>query len=80
MKKRKRLGHLSYRFGFLEVRTLLTILAAVKPRTMATTLIRISRAMETAEGERSIECFTLNVEKAIACLTETSESSIGFWP
>ena len=75
-----KLGQLRYGFGFLEVRRLLTILAAVKPRTMATTLIRISRAMVTAEGERSIECLTLNVEKEIACLTATSENSIGFWP
>ena len=50
------------------------MLAAVKPRTMAMTLIRISLAMETAEGERSIEWLMLNVEKR--CLTATSDMSI----
>lgn len=52
------------------------MLAAVKPRTMATTLMRISLAMETAEGERSIECLMLKVEKATTCLTATSERSM----
>ena len=52
------------------------MLAAVKLRTMAMTLIRISLAMETAEGERSIEWLMLNVEKATACLTVTSDMSI----
>ena len=54
------------------------MLAAVKPRTMARTLMRISLAMERAEGERSIECLMLNVEKAMACLTATSERSM-YW-
>ena len=63
-----------YCSGFLEVSTLLAMLAAVKPRTMAMTLIRISLAMETAEGERSIEWLMLNVEKR--CLTATSDMSI----
>ena len=52
------------------------MLTTVKPRTMATTLIRISRAMDIAEGERSIECLMFKVEKAMACLTATSERSI----
>ena len=52
------------------------MLAAVKPRTMAMTLMRISLAMETAEGERSIEWLMLNVEKR--CLTATSDMSI-YW-
>ena len=52
------------------------MLAAVKPRTMATTLMRISRAMETVEGDKSIECLILKDEKAMACLTATSETSI----
>ena len=34
---------------------LLTMLAAVKPVTIAITLMRISLAMETEDGEKSIE-------------------------
>lgn len=60
------------------------MLAAVKPRTMATTLMRISRAMDTVEGDKSIECLMFNVEKAMTCLTATSERSIWhlgiIWP
>ncbi len=52
------------------------MLAAVKPRTMATMLMRISRAMDRVEGDRSTECLMLSVEKAMACLTATSERSI----
>ena len=54
------------------------MLAAVKPRTMAITLMRSSRAMDRVEGDKSTECLMLNVEKAMACLTATSERSI--WP
>ena len=52
------------------------MLATVKPRTMAMTLMRISLAIETVEGDRSMECLMLRVEKAMACLTATSERSI----
>ena len=52
------------------------MLATVKPRTMAMTLMRISLAIETVEGDRSMECFMLRVEKAMACLTATSERSM----
>lgn len=44
-----------YGGDFFERRTLFTMLAAVKPTTMAIMLIRISRAIETAEGEMSTE-------------------------
>lgn len=74
------LQQLPYCSGLLEgegeASTLLTMLAAVKPRTIAIMLIRISRATERVEGDISIECLMLNVEKAMACLTETSERSI----
>ena len=60
------------------------MLATVKPRTTAITLMRISLAIETVEGDRSMECLMLRVEKAMACLTATSERSIyvlsEFWP
>ena len=52
------------------------MVAMVKPRTMAMTLMRISRAIETVDGEISMECLMLRVEKAMACLTATSERSI----
>lgn len=52
------------------------MLAAVKPRTMATMLMRMSRAMDRVEGDRSIECLMFNVEKAMTCLTATSDKSI----
>lgn len=75
VQEQEKLQQLRYCWGFLEARTLFAMLAAVKPRTMATRLIRISRAMETVEGVRSIECLMFNVEKAMACLTATSERS-----
>ena len=61
------------------------MLATVKPRTMAMTLMRISLAIETVQGDRSMECLISRVEKAMACLTATSERSIywkkeEFWP
>ena len=54
------------------------MVTAVKPRTMARMLIRISRAIDRVEGDRSIEkeCLMLSVEKAMACLTATSERSM----
>lgn len=72
----KQLRRLRCYSRFLEASTLLAMLAAVKPRTMATTLIRISRAMDTVEGDKSKECLIFNVEKAMTCLTATSERSI----
>ena len=67
---------LRYCSGFLEASTLLVMLAAVKPRTMATRQIRSSRAMDRVEGDKSMECLMFNVEKAMTCLTATSERSI----
>ena len=54
------------------------MVTAVKPRTMARMLIRISRAIDRVEGDRSIEkeCLMLSVEKAMACLTATSATSM----
>lgn len=52
------------------------MLIAATPITTAIMLIRISRAIETAEGDKSIECLIFNVVKATACLTPTSEMSI----
>ena len=52
------------------------MLATVKPRTMAMTLMRISLAIETVDGDRSMECLMLRLEKAMTCLTATSERSI----
>lgn len=66
-----------YFIGFLEASTLFTMLAAVKPSTIARILIRTSRAMDRVEGDRSIECLMFRVVKATACLTATSERSIG---
>lgn len=56
--------------------TLFTMLAAVKPITIAIMLIRTSLAIETAEGDNSTVCLTSHVVKATACLTATSERSI----
>lgn len=55
---------------------LLTMLAAVNPRTMAMMDIRISLATDTIEGETSRECLMFRLVKATACLTPTSERSI----
>ena len=52
------------------------MLETVKPRTIAMMLMRTSLAIETVEGDRSMECLMLRVEKAMACLTATSERSI----
>ena len=52
------------------------MLAAVNPRTMATRLMRISRAMERVEGDKSIECLMFKVENVMVCPTATSERSI----
>ena len=52
------------------------MLAAVKPSTMAMTLMRISLATDVNDGETSIECLMFRGEKATACLTPTSERSI----
>ena len=67
-----------YWSGLREASTLFAMLAAVKPRTMATMLMRMSREMDRVEGDKSIECLMFNGEKAIACLTATSDESI--WP
>lgn len=67
--------------GYLSCRvrdesTLLTMVAAVKPSTIAMMLIRISLATDTAEVDNSTLCFTFHVVKATTCLTATSERSI----
>ena len=76
LQERQKLQQLRYCSDFVEARTLLAMLATVKPRTMAMTLMRISLAIERAEGDNSMECLMLRVEKAMACLTATSERSI----
>ena len=60
----------------LEERTLLMTLAAATPTTIAMMLMRTSRAMDTADGDSSIECLMFKVVNAMACLTPTSEMSI----
>jgi len=62
----------------LYTRALLTMLAAVKPTTAAIIQNLISRAIDTAEGDKSIECRIFTGDTAMACLTATSERSIGF--
>ncbi len=52
------------------------ILTAATPTTTAMILMRISRAMETAEGDNSTECLIFKFVKVTACLTPTSEKSI----
>ena len=52
------------------------MLAAVNPRTMATRLMRTSRAMERVEGDKSKECLMFKVENVMVCPTATSERSI----
>lgn len=52
------------------------ILAVAKPITIANTQKRISRAIDTTEGDTSMECLIFNVVNAMACRTPTSEISI----
>ena len=49
---------------------------AATPTTMAIMLRRISRAIDTADGESSIECLTSTGATVTACLTPKSEKSI----
>ena len=60
----------------MEERTLLVMLIAATPTTIAMMLIRSSRAQATAEGDTSTECLTLRGVKATACLTPTSDTSM----
>ncbi len=52
------------------------IVTAAIPTTMAIMLRRISRAIDTAEGDSSTECLTITGATVTACLTPTSEKSI----
>jgi len=54
------------------------MLAAVKPTTMTIIQNLISRAIDTAEGDSSMECRMFTGDTAMACLTATSERSISF--
>ena len=55
---------------------LFTMLAAAKPTTIAITQNRTSLAIDTAEGDMSMECFMFKGAKAMACRTPTSERSM----
>ncbi len=74
--KRKECCDFCYFAAFRDESTVLTMLAAVKPRTIAIMPIRISLATNTADGDISMKCLTFHVVKATACLTATSERSI----
>ena len=78
LQEHEKLQRARYYSGFLEANTLLVMLAIVKPKTIATTLMRISLAIKRVVGDKSTECLMFNGEKAMTCLTATSERSI--WP
>lgn len=58
------------------VNRLLTMLTVAKPTTTAMTQYRISRAIDTADGDMSTECLIFNGAKETACRTPTSERSM----
>lgn len=73
-------GRNLYDDDLLYTRALLTMLAAVKPTTTVMIQNLISRAIDTAEGDNSMECRIWTGDTAMACLTATSERSIRFLP
>ena len=52
------------------------MLIETKARAMAMMLMRTSRAIETAEGDRSTEWFMFKLEKATECRKPTSDLSM----